>query len=413
MLNQQNTAKAGIGLALSGGGFRAALFHVGSLWRLNELKLLGKISKISSVSGGSIVSGTLALAWNKLDFESNEVSPNFRELVADKIMNFCSSTYDTYAEGWTFAGYAAAETMRGYYDDNLFEKKSLTEIPSKPEFIFNATNLRSGKNFRFTKNSIGDYVTGFIDTAEAGAPANLISKAVIASSGFPPLLSPVVLETDASKWRASDEALFPIKPEACANIQLTDGGVYENLGLEPLWNSCQDVLVSNAGAPFDPGYVYKETSLSDIVEQLGDQKYVKAALSSIGYLKREGELMSRVMFIVMSQVEGLRLRDLISRYKNKEISGAYWGINTDMENYKAAQKSLEPLVVKPETRAKIVAIRTRLNAFTIEEQKQLINLGYAECDAAVRCYNSESLPKDKDGKPVWSKPSWPFPEQPM
>jgi hypothetical protein len=44
-----------LGLALSGGGFRATLFHIGSLWRLNEFGVLGKIDRISSISEGSIV----------------------------------------------------------------------------------------------------------------------------------------------------------------------------------------------------------------------------------------------------------------------------------------------------------------------------------------------------------------------
>jgi len=52
-----------LGLALSGGGFRATLFHLGSLWRLNELGLLRRINIITSVSGGSIISGALAACW--------------------------------------------------------------------------------------------------------------------------------------------------------------------------------------------------------------------------------------------------------------------------------------------------------------------------------------------------------------
>ena len=55
--------KDGIALCLSGGGYRAMLFHAGSIWRLNELGLLKKINLVSSVSGGSITSGALAVAW--------------------------------------------------------------------------------------------------------------------------------------------------------------------------------------------------------------------------------------------------------------------------------------------------------------------------------------------------------------
>src|SRR3712207_1443974 len=56
----------GIGLAMSGGGFRAMLFHAGALMRLNELGLLSKIERISSVSGGSIAAGHLAVVWRAL-----------------------------------------------------------------------------------------------------------------------------------------------------------------------------------------------------------------------------------------------------------------------------------------------------------------------------------------------------------
>jgi len=52
-----------LGLALSGGGYRATLFGLGSLTRLNDAGLLGKLDLITSVSGGSILAGILALRW--------------------------------------------------------------------------------------------------------------------------------------------------------------------------------------------------------------------------------------------------------------------------------------------------------------------------------------------------------------
>ena len=48
-------AKATLGLALSGGGFRASFFHIGVLARLAELDLLRRVEALSTVSGGSIV----------------------------------------------------------------------------------------------------------------------------------------------------------------------------------------------------------------------------------------------------------------------------------------------------------------------------------------------------------------------
>ena len=66
-----------IALCLSGGGYRAMLFHLGTLWRLNELGYLGKLDRISSVSGGSITSGVLAAHWSELGVAPDTGSPKF------------------------------------------------------------------------------------------------------------------------------------------------------------------------------------------------------------------------------------------------------------------------------------------------------------------------------------------------
>src|SRR5689334_18099315 len=59
---QQATAarRHGTALCLSGGGYRAALFHLGAVRRLNELGVLSQLTTVSGVSGGSIVANLLA-----------------------------------------------------------------------------------------------------------------------------------------------------------------------------------------------------------------------------------------------------------------------------------------------------------------------------------------------------------------
>ena len=61
------------------------LFHLGTLWRLNELGYLPKLTRISSVSGGSITSGVLAMNWSKLQFSSMNCALNFDQLVTQPI----------------------------------------------------------------------------------------------------------------------------------------------------------------------------------------------------------------------------------------------------------------------------------------------------------------------------------------
>ena len=61
-------------ICLSGGGYRAMVFHLGALWRLNEAGLLKGIDWISSVSGGSITAGLLGLKWKALDFDEARIA---------------------------------------------------------------------------------------------------------------------------------------------------------------------------------------------------------------------------------------------------------------------------------------------------------------------------------------------------
>src|SRR5215470_11289025 len=83
-----------VGLALSGGGFRATLFGLGSLCRLNELAYLGKLKRISSVSGGSILAGYLGFRWNELSFDDQGVPTNFPEIIVKPVRSFCSLRID-------------------------------------------------------------------------------------------------------------------------------------------------------------------------------------------------------------------------------------------------------------------------------------------------------------------------------
>jgi NTE family protein len=71
----------GIALCLSGGGYRAMLFHLGGIIRLNELGHLKKIARVSSVSGGSITAGVLGLAWQQLEFGIGGIASNLDDLV--------------------------------------------------------------------------------------------------------------------------------------------------------------------------------------------------------------------------------------------------------------------------------------------------------------------------------------------
>src|SRR5260370_639805 len=92
--DNQKMPQEGTALCLSGGGYRAMLFHVGALWRLNELAFLPRLDRISSVSGGSITAGVLGLKWNRLAFDSAGIAVRFQQEVVEPIRAFASTTID-------------------------------------------------------------------------------------------------------------------------------------------------------------------------------------------------------------------------------------------------------------------------------------------------------------------------------
>lgn len=147
----------GIGLALSGGGFRATLFHCGALCRLDELGVLSRADRISSVSGGSITAGLLAVRWKALRFHG-EVAPNLRELVIEPLQTFCHRTIDTPAIGLgvLLPGRRPSDLLEAAYAEHLYGSATLQELSDRPRFVFNATNLATGVSFRFSKPYAGD-----------------------------------------------------------------------------------------------------------------------------------------------------------------------------------------------------------------------------------------------------------------
>src|SRR5437588_675335 len=90
----------GAALCLSGGGYRAMLFHVGTLWRLNELGYLLNLKRISSVSGGSITAGVLGVAWKELQFGSTGVASNFDAKVVAPLRKLASLGIDASSVIW-------------------------------------------------------------------------------------------------------------------------------------------------------------------------------------------------------------------------------------------------------------------------------------------------------------------------
>lgn len=364
--------KDGIGLALSGGGFRAALFHLGALRRLVELDILPSVERISSVSGGSIIAGRLAEVWD--DFAHAPDVHRFETLVGDPIRAFCDETIDIWAiTKATLSPFATAgEMLEQAYAKGLITKR-LDQLPDHPTFIFNAANMQTGRNFRFGKAYMGDWRIGLHP-----GPTVPVARAVAASSAFPPFFSPVVLK-GPGPFSMVEGADLNGDPAFTRKIVLADGGVYDNLGLETVWKRCKTVLVSDAGAPFGA----KPKPLSDWLSQG-----------------------MRALDVTTDQARGLRKRALIDAFKRGDAtdglarSGAYWGLDTEIAEYKLP----DSLPCNPKVTAELARMRTRLNRFTDREKGMLINFGYALADAAIRRYASALVKTPMPA--VWPYPAY-------
>ena len=344
----------GIALCLSGGGYRAMLFHLGTLWRLNELQYLPKLNRVSSVSGGSITSGVLAMNWKKLQFNAEGCATNFDQLITQPICKMASTSIDVSSLiGGIFGG--VSQQVAKHYRDLLFGNTTLQDIPGDtegPRFVFNATSLQTGVLWRFSKPFMGDYIVGLVNN-----PTVDLATAVAASSAFPPVLSPAVLGLDPNSFTDGLNPPPPgvTYPEFRQKIVLSDGGVYDNLGLETAWKNYTTILVSDGGGALamqaDPPH-----------EWLG-QAY-------------------RVLDVIDNQVGALRKRSLIASYQYKEREGTYWGIRTDIANYGLSNA----LQCDHTFTLNLAATPTRLTAMPVELQHQLIDWGYAVCDAAMRTH---------------------------
>lgn len=260
-----------VGLALSGGGFRAAAFHLGVLKRLEELGLLQRVEALSSVSGGSITGALYALRCAERggapgSYPVDALITEMRPFLTDNLrarallgspLRALQALGSVVSRRISRVGLMVEEM-----DRQLFGKKSLDQLP--PWIAINATNLRTGKGWRFMHDRAGDGLAGATDRTNTIG----IAEAVAASAAYPGLTdsfafatcwedmrSDLLSETRwsrppakapgyVSRWRArygeaSGPVLFP----------LVDGGLYDNEGVNTLRSHQVTHAIISAVAP--------------------------------------------------------------------------------------------------------------------------------------------------------------------
>lgn len=345
---RRSAQRSGIALCLSGGGFRAALFHLGALRRLNEVGLLQQVKTVSSVSGGSILAAHLAACLARsgeqvyADWE-NAVAVPFRAFTA---RNIRTGPILHRALPWRwFDPAASVKALAARYERDLTGLR-LRELPVLPGFVFCATDMAYGVNWIFSCEKVGDYQAGYTAPPEDWT----VGRAVAASSCFPPVFNPlpVGLAPEQLKGGADRSAE---RAQRIRHLRLTDGGVYDNLGLEPVWKTHEAVLVSDGGAPF-------------------------AFAGDSGWLWR----VQRYAGILGEQAGALRRRWLVAGLHTNRLHGAYWGINSAAQFPTGALATVYGKALVSEL---IARVRTDLDAFSAAEQAVLENHGYLVAAAAL------------------------------
>ncbi|HEV8434040.1 MAG TPA: patatin-like phospholipase family protein, partial [Thermoanaerobaculia bacterium] len=405
-----------IGLALSGGGFRASLFHIGVLAKLAELDLLRDVEVISCVSGGSIIGAHYYIELKKRLESGKTTRDDYIELVRDVEKNFRAGVQKNVRTriaasplaGLKMAcrsGYSRSDRVAELYQQHLYDRtasngkkapRAMSELLVEPQaflpevdgdkfhpkydnwrldakvpmLVLNATSLNTGHNWQFSAKRMGEpphaiNVTidaipryrrvelGAKDVPEAHRDIP-IANAVAASACVPALFEPLVLR-----------GLYPDR-----TVRLVDGGVHDNQGLASLLEqNCRVILASDASGQM------KET-----VNPGGS---VSGAFGG-----SNGILQARVREAQFDQLSALLRAEAIQGamfiHLTKELDAppVPW-IGAESQRAYAKPPDQTSYGVDRDIQLKLAAVRTDLDSFSDAEAFALMASGYLMTDHAL------------------------------
>lgn len=305
-----------IGLALSGGGIRAMAFHSGVLHWLAEAGQLNKVTHISSVSGGSLLIGLILRLsnwqWPFSEEYKTLVLPQLREILTTKDLAILAMLRLLRPTSWKYL-LSRANILARAIETTWGIDAHLADLPEVPIWSINGTTAETGRRFRFKRTAVGDYEIGYANAANFK-----VADTMAISAAFPGLIGPFAIRTADYEWykretwnskiESAEKKFPPFK-----NLHLYDGGVYDNLGIEPLFDSGKQkpkngvnfILVSDAGLPLP------KTTLNYSLNPFR--------------LKRIADIMS-------DQGRALRVRSFVNFLQSNPDKGAYFQIGADARN---------------------------------------------------------------------------------
>ena len=291
-----------IALVLSGGGIRAMAYHLGVLKLLAERRLLESVERISTVSGGSLLVGLIFqegnLTWSTSQAFLSMVYPSLREKLCARslqwgairqLRNPCNLRFILSRANLLARALKAEWNVTG----------RLIDLPTKPEWSINGTTAENGKRFRFKAMDMGDYTLGYASPGEFP-----LANALAVSAAFPGGFGPLALNASKFNWRKRHwDALVGTEQTVdigYKRLHLYDGGVYDNLGLEPFFDAGRGtsklqtacIVVSDAGAPLSPGFSFGSLNLfrlKRVADIMADQAHALRVRTFSTYLQAAGE----------------------------------------------------------------------------------------------------------------------------
>ena len=237
-----------LGLALSGGGSRAAAFHCGTISALSELHLIDKIDVVSTVSGGSL----FGAAWMAAKIGGQSVREFTDSIQEELLCGFIARSLRPSLLRMLIpkVPYSRTHLLADTFDRVFFQGLTLGRLPERPVLCINTTVLNNGQIAKFSRDGFSAWGI----TVLKAKPSHVVpwsnfplARAVAASAAFPIGLPPLTLRLrdfpPGTQFRNS--------LAGAEKIHLTDGGVLENLGIQTLLKSRRhaswNLVVSDAG----------------------------------------------------------------------------------------------------------------------------------------------------------------------
>lgn len=321
-MNEVKGGAAGaIGLALSGGGVRAAAFHAGVLRYLAEQKVLEKVVHVSSVSGGSLFVGMVFqhgnYRWPGSEIFLREVFPHVRQTLTTQSLQYsailrlvCNPL------NWRFILSRAnvlAQAIRGSWG----VKAPLGALDDAPVWSINCTTGETGRRYRFKNGTMGDYELGYANVDDFG-----LARAMAISAAFPGGIGPLTLKSRKYRWmkrKTWNGGAPELYQPSFRRLHLYDGGLYDNLGIEPMFDVGEQSLKKD------------ETLLSDITYLLVSDGGAPLARQTIPHPLNPFRF-KRIADIALDQSRALRVRAFVNFLQQDPAAGAYVGIGAAAES---------------------------------------------------------------------------------